>query len=571
MDHKTFIDIFLRKSKLIKKEREEFYQLINNEEYINSFLLSPEYQVFLQKNLPLISHVLKYSLKEGLNFINKEPITHIKELVLPLSFNKEIDSIKKIKKLYPVAHSDIQFLINLNNSNTNNNNSLNFKSHFFKNNSLLIIDIYNNYKQSLNKDEIYILDTEIKKSFILELNNTITEESTKLKKMANKYPFEDFDHNYNTDITYYLLAKIGSFNYNLDFIPTVLENTKKIKIPEEKYIDFILQSIKYKNNKTFSSSTQLIPNILKNHIPENTYIPNLINKLNSISSVNNFYYSDILEPLINYFAPESFRNIKNEPDSNSNVALQITALYYILKNDIPCETTPQNLQKLITDLLISTKNLYKDRIMTYMESYDSKILINAFKLLNNIEKDINNIRNNIDISSIFKKNSDLYKEKSFFFSHTKKHNRNTENEEKTIKNNLNESHALIHFLIQEKIYPNMSYKNESIFYITDVEDKIIQNKINKIKDNEPFFLLFLHDIINEENLSFYLNRENFISDLFTSPNYNINTYINSLHKKDKIKIEEKLTPLKEKFIITENLKSTQQLEENKKSTIRRRI
>lgn len=542
MTYQEFIDLYTKKI-LKKKDRDLVFETIKNESFINEFYSSSEYKKSREKTLPLFSYVLMNSFNEAKPLFSKENV-NLKQILLGIVF-KQIQTVKKLSHFHILSENDIPVFFSP--INKNKPDEL-FITRIIQNNLPFAVDFFNKFNSFFNDEQYFYTDKYIKLSIINALNfNNETKLKNETCLILKNYPFLDINDKVYKDGTYELLKLTMKFDSSFYNYESFIDECKKVKLTAPDIVDlfdyFFFKKGINSNRRDENIGNAQFYNFLKHHIEKDIFIPDFLNTINNLSEDHrSFDYDRLLPPMLAHFNPKSFTVVDTQkPDKDAN------ALHHLLNNDIMPETSVNTrIHYLRTALDDRRKSHFSDFDLPYIPK-------NVFNILKTLPLDV--VEKHTNINAVFLFNYKFYRDKVTF----SRNYHGDRSEER--KNVLKDSHKVIDYLFKNKLYPNTQehFINKDNFYlinINNIEDKIVQNKLKKIEDNTVYFMNFIDDVLNNQNLSFYIHRKDFIDDFYKNRNGELITSFferGLMHKSEEL-FNSKTKPFFEQYQIKQALK-----------------
>ena len=530
MTYEEFITLYTKKL-IKKKDRDLIFNTIQNKEFVDNFYSSQEYKISREKNLPLFSYILKHSFNDAQILFSKEKVS-LFQIIPGIVFNKEISSVKKLSQFYALSEDDLKIIFSP--INKNKPESL-FIERICQDNLPFAVDLFDKFRSSFTDEQYFLIDKYIKLAMI----NAITlNEKTTLKNetssILKKFPFFELNEKSYKDGTYELLRLSIEYNSTLYNYETFINESYKVKLDNNHIIE-LFDYLFFKKEKHYGYRNNDIGNaqfytFLTQHIKQDTFIPDFLNILNNLSKDHrSFRYEYYLPPMLKCFDHKSFLSVDTgKLDNDAN------ALHHMLENGILSDTSISTRIHYINSVLNKTR---KSGIFDFRPPYNPKNVLTVLKTLSTED-----IHNNVDINYIFSLNH------TFYYQKTNGSSRYYDNEKEQHRILLNDSHKVIDFLIKNNLYPNTQENfitRESFLVINtlEIQDKIVYNKLMKLENNDLYFLNFIEAVLNDKDLSFYIQRKNFIDDFYENKN---NPLISSFLKKGLTKKSEEIFDYKTK-------------------------
>lgn len=559
MTYQEFIDLYTKKV-LKKKDRDLIFETINNESFINDFYSSSEYTKSKDKKLPLFSYVLMNSFNEAKPLFSRENV-NLKQ-ILPGVVFKQIQTVKKLSHFYTLSENDIPvFFSPINKSKPDEL----FINRIIQNNLPFAVDFFNKFNSFFDNEQYFYIDKYIKLAIInaLHFNN-----DTKLKNetslVIKNYPFLELNNKVYKEGTYELLKLTMNFDSSFYNYETFIDECQKVKLTAPDIVGlfdyfFFKKSINSSRRDENIGNAQFY-NFLKHHIEKDILIPDLLNTINNLSDNHrSFDYDRLLPPMLAHFNPKSFTVVDTKKlDNDAN------ALHHMLNNNIMPETSVNTrIHYLRTALDDRRKSHFSDFDLPYTPK-------NVLNILKTLPLDI--VQKHTNINAVFLFNYKFYRDK---INYSRNYDDDRSEERKNI---LKDSHKVIDYLFKNKLYPNtqenfINKDNFCLININNIEDKIVQNKIKKTEDNTVYFLNFIEDVLNNQNLSFYIHRKSFMDDFYKNREGELITsfFKNGLMHKSEELFDSKTKPFFEQYQIKKALKENNLYNTAESSHKKRRI
>lgn len=559
MTYQEFIDLYTKKV-LKKKDRDLVFETINNESFINDFYSSSEYTKSKDKKLPLFSYVLMNSFNEAKPLFSRENV-NLKQ-ILPGVVFKQIQTVKKLSHFYTLSENDIPVFFSP--INKNKPDEL-FINRIIQNNLPFAVDFFNKFNSFFDNEQYFYIDKYIKLAIInaLHFNN-----DTKLKNetslVIKNYPFLELNNKVYKEGTYELLKLTMNFDSSFYNYETFIDECQKVKLTAPDIVGlfdyfFFKKSINSSRRDENIGNAQFY-NFLKHHIEKDIFIPDLLNTINNLSDDHrSFDYDRLLPPMLAHFNPKSFTIVDTQKlDKDAN------ALHHMLNNNIMPETS-------INTRIHYLRTALDDRRKSHFSDFDLPYTPkNVLNILKTLPLDI--VQKHTNINAVFLFNYKFYRDK-INYSRNYYDDRSEER-----KNVLKDSHKVIDYLFKNKLYPNtqenfINKDNFCLININNIEDKIVQNKIKKTEDNTVYFLNFIEDVLNNQNLSFYIHRKSFMDDFYKNREGELITsfFKNGLMHKSEELFDSKTKPFFEQYQIKKALKENNLYNTAESSHKKRRI
>lgn len=559
MTYQEFIDLYTKKV-IKKKDRDLVFETIHDESFINDFYASSEYKKSREKKLPLFSYVLMNSFNEAKPLFSKENV-NLKQILPGIVF-KQIQTVKKLSHFHILSENDIPVFFSP--INKNKPDEL-FINRIIQNNLPFAVDFFNKFNSFLNDEQYFYTDKYIKLSIINALNlNNETKLKNEICLILKNYPFLDFNDKVYKEGTYELLKLTMKFDSPLYNYETFIEECRKVKLTATEIVDlfdyFFFKKGINSNRRDENIGNAQFYNFLKHHIEKDILIPNFLNTINNLSDDHrSFDYNMLLPPMLAHFNPKSFTVVDTQKlDKDAN------ALHYMLNNDIMPETS---INTRIHYLRTALDDRRKSHFSDFNIPYIPKNVLNVLKTL-----PLDMVENHTNINAVFLFNYKFYRDK-ITYSRNYYDDRSEER-----KNVLKDSHKVIDYLFKNKLYPNtqkhfINKDNFSLININNIEDKIVQNKIKKTEDNTVYFMNFIEDVLDNQNLSFYIHRKGFIDDFYKNRDGELITSFfekGLMHKSEEL-FNSKTKPFFEQYQIKQALKENNLYNTEEPSYKKRRI